>query len=90
MPNELICDIMNKSIILNREGRHYEQKRKACNFIINFTFMCFRCYGDPWMCSSERNQSDGPVSGIFAGKNRERKTAAVMTAVFCVPSGVRF
>lgn len=48
--------------------------------------MRFRCHGDPWMRSSERNQSDGPLSGIFAGKDRERKTAAVMTAVFCVPS----
>lgn len=52
--------------------------------------MRFRCHGDPWMRSSERNQSDGPLSGIFAGKDRERKTAAVMTAVFCVPSGARF
>lgn len=44
--------------------------------------MRFRRHGDPWMRSSERNESDGPVSGIFAGKDRERKTAAVMTAVF--------
>ena len=52
--------------------------------------MRFRCHGDPWMRSAERNPSDGPVSGIFAGKDRERKTAAVMTAVFCVPNGARF
>ena len=52
--------------------------------------MRVRCHGDPWMRSAERNPSDGPVSGIFAGKDRERKTAAVMTAVFCVPNGARF
>lgn len=48
--------------------------------------MRFRCHGDPWMRSSERNRSDGSLSGIFAGKDGERKTAAVMTAVFCVSS----
>ena len=66
------------------------KKRKTYDFIVNITFMRFRCHGDPWMRSSERNRSDGPLSGIFAGKDRERKTAAVMTAVFCVPSGARF
>lgn len=77
-----MCDIMNRSIILNREGRHYEQKRKTYGYVINITFMRFSCYGNPRMCSSERNWPNGPVSGIFTGTDRKRKTAVLMAAVF--------
>ena len=86
----MICDIMNRSIILNREGRHHEQKRKTYGYIINITYMRFRRYGNPWMRSSERNRSDEPVPGIFTGTDRERKTAALMAAVFVSSISVQF